>query len=250
MRRLGCVGPMHRAVVVVAQGEGVGQRVVEGEVLPAVVAHGEDAVLGPLVRGLHVRADEGAVGALVPARVLGRPAVVEIVGALADARRAVEVEGQQCLVAPAGPGLGEVPELALAGGRRSPGRRGTCRSSGRRSGSPASGTRRAQWRRGPSRPAWCAPRTAPWRRRRGRPGSPRPGSPRRRSPARRRAWCGGRSARGRGSWVSLLHVSFLTWAPRPPALTCTAPAPAPAPAPAERVGRPDPSPYASLTRTR
>ncbi len=69
--------------------------------------------LGPLVVGLHVRADEGAVGSLVPARVLGRPTVVEVVGALADARRAVEVEGQQCLVAPAGPRLGEVPELVL-----------------------------------------------------------------------------------------------------------------------------------------
>ena len=105
--------PEHRAVVVVAQGEGVGQRVIEGEVLPAVVAHGEDAVLGSLEQLLHVRADEGAVGALVPAQVLARPAVVEVVGALAHARRAVEVEGQQRLVAPAGPGLGEVPELAL-----------------------------------------------------------------------------------------------------------------------------------------
>ena len=40
--------PHDRAVVAVADGEGVGQRVVEGEVLARVVAHGEDAVLRPL----------------------------------------------------------------------------------------------------------------------------------------------------------------------------------------------------------
>ena len=44
--------PEHRAVVVVAQGEGISQHVVEGQVLAAVVAHGEDAVLGPLELGI------------------------------------------------------------------------------------------------------------------------------------------------------------------------------------------------------
>ena len=105
--------PQHRAVVVVAEREGVGQRVIEGDVLPAVVAHGEHTVLGPLKLVLGVRADEGAVGAVVPTHVLALPAVVEVGGAFADAGRGVEVEGEQRRVAPPGPRLGEVPELAV-----------------------------------------------------------------------------------------------------------------------------------------
>ena len=106
--------PQHRAVVVVAQGEGVGQRVVEGEVLPAVVAHGEHAVLGPLVLGLHVRADEGArwcPGASSSARPAscgrGRRCTRRC------PRTVSRWKGSSVLVAPAGPGLGEVPEGAL-----------------------------------------------------------------------------------------------------------------------------------------
>ena len=42
--------------------------------------------------------------------MLGRPGVVEVVGALADARAGIEVEGEEMRVPAAGPGLGEGAE--------------------------------------------------------------------------------------------------------------------------------------------
>ena len=83
MSRLGWVRPECRAVVVVTQREGIGQRVVEGQIGSLVVPHGEDAVDRSLefVRG--VCPDKVGV-AMPPAQMLAPPAVVEIVGAFAD----------------------------------------------------------------------------------------------------------------------------------------------------------------------
>ena len=129
--------PEHRAVVVVAEGERVGQRVVEGQVRPAVVAHGEDAVLGPLELGLHVRADEGLVGAAAPAQVLARASCGRGLRCTRRCpRRCRDGRGAACGRARrARPGRSS--RGSRADGRRSPGPLDTCRSSGRRSGSPA-----------------------------------------------------------------------------------------------------------------
>ena len=82
--------PDHRAVVVVADRESVGQRVVVREVAAAVVAHGEGAVLNAL--GLHVLAHEAIHGAVVPGAVLRAPVVRDVVRALAVVRR-IQMEG-------------------------------------------------------------------------------------------------------------------------------------------------------------
>jgi len=78
--------------VAVADGEGVGQRVVEGQVRACVVAHRERAVVHAL--GDEVLAHEAVHPAAVPTAVLRPPVVREVVGALAVGAR-VEMERQQ-----------------------------------------------------------------------------------------------------------------------------------------------------------
>ncbi len=109
---VGVGGPEHRAVVVVADGEGVGEGVVVGEIGALVVAHGELALRRALELRAGVGGHEGAVGALVPTHVLPGPAVVEVLRALADARLRIEVEREERLVATTRPGLREVPQRA------------------------------------------------------------------------------------------------------------------------------------------
>ncbi len=110
------VGRAHdRAVVAVADGEGVGQGVVEVEVLAGVVAHGEHAVLRPLPVGLHVGGHEAVHLPAVPTLVLGVPLVREVEGALGLGGGRVEMEGEQGRGRASGPGLGEQARRAGPG---------------------------------------------------------------------------------------------------------------------------------------
>src|SRR6202008_2697395 len=68
----------HRAVVVVAQGEGLGQGPVEGDVFLGVVAHGERAV------DVAVRGEVGEQPAVHRALVPGRVLVTIVVGKRRD----------------------------------------------------------------------------------------------------------------------------------------------------------------------
>ena len=86
---VGVGGADHRAVVAVAHGEGIGERIQELEIRAGVVAHGERAVEGALDG--DVAAHEAVHPATVPVPVLRSPAVVDVVRALA-APGAVEVE--------------------------------------------------------------------------------------------------------------------------------------------------------------
>jgi len=101
-------------VVTVADGEGVRQRVVVGQVGTGVVAHREQPGTGALVLGRGVGADERVHGATAAAEVLGQPVVGQVGGALAEARRRVEVEGElaadRMTAGVARVGLGERPQ--------------------------------------------------------------------------------------------------------------------------------------------
>ena len=77
-------GPEHRAEVVVADRERVGERVVEGEFGAGEVTHRHRPV-GGAVRG-QVDVDEGVHLAAVPAVVLGHPVVGDVVGGFAVLR--------------------------------------------------------------------------------------------------------------------------------------------------------------------
>ena len=160
---VGVGGAEQRAVVGVADGEGVGQRVVERDVVAGQVRHASWwSWPGPTGRSVPpLNAAWRAV-----------PAVVEVLEELQAQVVGVRVERQDV------PGaVGLVPDRLAArqgrpgAGRRTRARRAACRSSGRRSGSPASGRRCAR------RPRGC--------RCGGRPGSP----------PRGRCWPTGRSRR-------------------------------------------------------
>ena len=79
----------HRAVVPVTDGEGVGQGVVEGQIVAREVTHGDEAVVRTVVGGGDVGRDEGVHGPVVPALVLGAPGVGDVVGRLAVLGRRV-----------------------------------------------------------------------------------------------------------------------------------------------------------------
>ena len=83
----------HRAEVVVTEGEGVGQRVVERQVATRVVAHGERAPDSPVARG--VRDGPLIHATAVPRQVLHLPFVTDVVGAGAAAPGRVQVERKQ-----------------------------------------------------------------------------------------------------------------------------------------------------------
>ncbi len=97
---VGVGGADHRAVVGVADGEGVGERVVEGDVLPGQIRHGAGALGGdPLV-----------VPTLVPRLVAARPVVVEAGDELHAEVLGVGVVGQYVLVS-----VGLLPDRPVAG---------------------------------------------------------------------------------------------------------------------------------------
>ena len=86
----------HRAVVAVAQGEGIGQCVVVGKVGPGVVAHGQGPLGGAFVGRLGVDTGERVHLPAIAAQVLGLPVVGEIEGAVGQIGiDGVEVEGQE-----------------------------------------------------------------------------------------------------------------------------------------------------------
>lgn len=78
--------------IVVAEGEGVGESVVEGKIGASVIAHGEHGVVR--VDG-NVRSDETVHSADVPALVLGNPIVSNVVGAGGVACGSIEMEGKK-----------------------------------------------------------------------------------------------------------------------------------------------------------
>jgi len=98
----------HGAVVRVADGERVGQGVVEGQVRAPVVAHRGRARRRPVLLRVHHRPPVHPPA--VPACVLGVPGVGDVVHPGARRRRAVEVEGEQAVrrhvAGPARPPLG------------------------------------------------------------------------------------------------------------------------------------------------
>ncbi len=111
---VGVGGSHDRTVVGVADGEGVGQRVVVGQVLAGVVGHREGTVGRPLVLGLGVHGDEAVHPTAVPRLVLGAPVVGEVEGAFGvGGPDGVEPERQQMPGEAAGRlrhGLGERTE--------------------------------------------------------------------------------------------------------------------------------------------
>jgi hypothetical protein len=104
-------------VVAVAHREGVGERVVEGQVGAGVVAHGQRPA-GGAVDG-EVAAHEAVEPAAVPVSVLRPPAVADVVGALAVVE-AVQPEWMEMAAAHATgvPGLGENRQPAAVAERR------------------------------------------------------------------------------------------------------------------------------------
>jgi len=78
--------------IVVTDGEGVGEGVVEGKIGASVIAHGEHSVVR--VDG-NVRSDETVHGAVVPALVLGNPIVRNVVSAGGVGCGGVEMKGEK-----------------------------------------------------------------------------------------------------------------------------------------------------------
>ena len=92
---VGVGGAEHRAVVGVTDREGVGQRVIERQVAALEIPHGGDEVVDAV--GGDVRGDEGVHLSAVPARVLGPPRVIDVIGGVAvvGGRVLQQMEGHQ-----------------------------------------------------------------------------------------------------------------------------------------------------------
>ena len=96
-----------RAVIAVADGEGVRQRVPELQIGTGVVAHGEHTVLRALPLRRRVGGDELVHQTPVPTHVLGRPLMGKVEGAFGRGVGRVEMEGQQLTGRAPRPRLGE-----------------------------------------------------------------------------------------------------------------------------------------------
>ncbi len=94
---IGVGGSEHRAVVGVADGERVRQRVIEAELRPREVAHGRREVRDAV--GRQVGLDERVHLPAVPALVLGAPFVRDVVGAVAVLARELLLEVERLEIA-------------------------------------------------------------------------------------------------------------------------------------------------------
>src|SRR4051812_7427381 len=88
--------PEHRGVIAVADREGIGERVIEGNVGACEIAHGERAAL---MIGIAVGPDPSVHLAAVPTSVLGSPGMAQNVEALSVGMGGVEMEGELFAVA-------------------------------------------------------------------------------------------------------------------------------------------------------